>query len=106
MSLHFLEPWLAIEDREQASVIHDQLVSEVTENHVLSGIDFDVIGIMRSNDDILILLHDSRVAAVHLTWSDVPHESGTWPRAEIFASFDQWRDERMVPAHKEWLELG
>jgi hypothetical protein len=45
----------------------------------------------------------STCAVVHLTYSKKREANANWPHTKIFASLGAWREECMLPDHKEYF---
>jgi hypothetical protein len=98
-SLSFLEPWRALPP-ERAEALLREVRIELSPGHPLYGADLAAIAVSRIADDALFRLDDGRVAKVHLTWSRAA-EQKPWPSHRIYASFEEWAQQVMIPDH-EW----
>jgi hypothetical protein len=75
---------------ELARSLEAELRQELAPGHRLYGRDAVAIAKREANDDVLFALPNSaEVAVVHLTWARRP-EPLPWPRATIYASFDEF----------------
>jgi hypothetical protein len=95
----FLEPWSALPP-ERAEALLREVHTELSPGHPLYGAKLTAIAVSRLADDVLFLLEDGRVAKVHLTWSKAA-ERKSWPSHRIYASFEEWAQQVMIPDH-EW----
>jgi hypothetical protein len=100
-SFSLLEPWRALPP-ERAQALLREVQIELSPGHPLYGADLTAIAVSRLADDVLFLLDDGRVANVHLTWSRGA-EQNPWPSHRIYASFEEWAKQVMIPDH-EWDE--
>jgi hypothetical protein len=98
-SFSFLEPWRALPP-ERAEALLRELQIELSPGHPLHGIQLAGIAVSRHADDVLFRLQDGRVAQVHLTWRRGV-EKNPWPSHRIYASFEEWAQQVMVP-DREW----
>jgi hypothetical protein len=82
-------PWY----RDERPVLLDELRRELGTDHVLYGLRLSVLASRRDRDDVLVAINDgtSRVAKVHLTWSQRT-ETPPWPMTNLFASIESWAD--------------
>jgi hypothetical protein len=102
-SFSFLEPWRAL-DPERAEALLREVQIELSPGHPLYGARLTAIAVSRLADDVLFLLVDGRVSNVHLTWSRTA-ERKSWPSHRIYASFEEWAQQVMIPDH-EWDMRG
>jgi hypothetical protein len=99
------QPWQAVPP-DQASLLTSQLQRELTAGHVLSGVKTRAIAMATNRDDVLFELidHAQPLAVVHLTWSQQPQTDLGSPDARLFASWDEWVRERLIPDSSEFRE--
>jgi len=100
VAVEWLVPWVPVADEETSARLRDVLKRELPARHILEGYQFEVVGRRQDQDDVLVALDDDRVAVVHITGSK--GSDPNWPWTKIYASFEQWRTEFMVPNHAEW----
>lgn len=79
-AFEFLEPWHSCSN----VFFNDELLREVSRDHVLYGMDAKVIARRQDIDDFLFELSDGRFANVHLTWAKETNPE--WPATEIYES--------------------
>ena len=99
----FLEPWVQLVSDHEAFA--KQLQKEVSSKHVLYGKTIKVIGRRQDNDDVLIELEDERFrfAVVHLTWAKQANENRMFPRTQLFTSWIDVYNNRIVADHEEYM---
>src|SRR5678815_2005737 len=87
-------PWYTPED---ASDLERELAAELAPGHVLAAVKVKAIARRQDQDDVLFQLLDgsARVAVVHLTYAG--RGNSQWPRATLFADFEAWRSEQLLP---------
>ena len=99
----WLEPWCDLAERgpDAVATFERVLDRELAPGHVLHGIPVAAIGKKDGTDDVLFRLLDGtgRVAVVHLTWTQSPPDRPPWPIAEVYASFEEFTEQRMRPDH-------
>jgi hypothetical protein len=83
----------------------EELLREISPEHILNGIDVSLVAIRKDCDDVLFALNDgsSRFAVVHLTWSGKRETNLKSPGTRIFADFQLWL-EYMNATHKAFAE--
>ena len=105
--MDWLEPWwlIAEKGRDFAATFEHVLAREVAPGHKLHGVPVEAIGKRNGNDDVLFRLLDGseRVAVVHLTWTQSPPEQPPWPYSEVYASLEQFGEQRMRPDHEDFI---
>lgn len=99
------EPWQAL-PIDQVTMLTSQLQRELPAGHVLSGVETRAIARTANRDDVLfeLLDHDKRLAVVHLTWSQQAQTDSRWPDTCLFATWDEWVRERLIPDCAEFRE--
>ncbi len=106
--MNWLEPWvdLAKWERDLVTTFERVLDRELAPGHVLYGVPVAAVGKRDGTDDVLFQLLDGsgRVAVVHLTWTHSPPERPPWPATEVYASFEEFTEQRMRPDHEEAVE--
>lgn len=84
----FLEPWVATKSSDG---LEAQLKIELSKNHVLQNLEWNVIARRYDQDEILLKIKDeSRVAEVHLTWGNKPDTHPQFPSTVFYSSFEEW----------------
>jgi hypothetical protein len=104
-NLSLLEPWQAL-SVDEAAMLTSQLRRELAPGHVLFAIQAKAVAKTANRDDVLFELsdHAKPLAAVHLTWSKKAQADSRWPTVQLFASWDDWVRERLIPDHADYLE--
>lgn len=83
--LNYLEPYqkaINMDEKTISSLLHE-LKLELSNNHILYNTDVDLIAQKTNNDEIVLELHDGRIAVVHLTWKSKP-ETREYPITRIY----------------------
>ncbi|MDL2345081.1 hypothetical protein QOL99_13090 [Deinococcus sp. MIMF12] len=78
----------------QAEMFAGELHAEVSEGHVLHGVDVQFLARRLGYDDFLAYAPDLEApwVSVHLTWK--PHEPPPWPSSYLYASLEDFLAER------------
>jgi hypothetical protein len=87
---------------ERRAALESELARELPPNHVSSGRRVTPIAASAEEDDVLFEVAGVGLAVVHLTWSGRQESSPVWPRAQLLATFDEWRERVMLPDHHEF----
>jgi hypothetical protein len=102
-NLEILIPWRIITDTSEksAEVLTAELSSELVPKHVLYGLTESAVAARIDRDDVLFEIEgcDMALAVVHLTWQK--ESDPQWPTTRLFASWEQWVRDEMLPAHQE-----
>jgi hypothetical protein len=55
-------------------------------------------------DDVLFEVGsaDRTYAVVHLSWRSEPEHDPQWPATELFSTWEQWVEQRMIPDNVEF----
>ena len=94
-SIDWKDPWVAAGRQEE--IFAKQLQKELAPKHPLYGLPASAIGRRVDCDDVLFLLGDDTMAVVHLTWSEKQVVDPRWPWFELYASVDDFVENRMLP---------
>jgi hypothetical protein len=99
------QPWQAL-PVDQVAVLTRQLQSELAPGHVLFGLKARAIAMRANQDDVLFELsdHTSPLAVVHLTWNQEAQSDPSVPATQLFANWDDWVRERLIPDSSEFRE--
>jgi hypothetical protein len=96
----WLEPWVLVLE-EHRSPLEDALRAELSRNHALYGRAATAMARRVDNDDVLFAIESpSEFAVVHLTYALHPEQGPEWPATRLFASFDEFVSDCMVPDHE------
>jgi hypothetical protein len=104
--VEWLVPWRPIsDDPAQAKGMERELARELSGDHQLFGLPVRAAASRQDCDDVLFAAEDGtgRVAVVHLTWTPSPPEQPPWPGTIVYASFEAWVAEGMVPDHDDFF---
>jgi hypothetical protein len=71
----FWRPMYDGEDGTEAQSFQNILASELTSVHPLFSFQPKILGRCRSNDDVVAILNDGRIAVIHLTWKGKPDQN-------------------------------
>ena len=98
----FLEPWIP----ETSMIFLEELHKEISENHILYGVNLDVIARREDKDEVLYQYKTNphKYVQVHLTWKMDKEIDPRWPRTREFNSFDHWVNEVMLINNKGYEE--
>jgi hypothetical protein len=98
-----LEPWLAVKSEERNG-LEAELAREMRSDHVLSGCQCRAVARRCDCDDILFETTSKKgsFAVVHLTWSGKPDQFPTWPSTSFFASWEDFKEQAMIPDHQAY----
>jgi hypothetical protein len=99
--MSFLEPWAGI-SAERGAKLEAQLARELPRGHILDGRPSTAVAARGDQDDVLFEVPGLGYVVVHLSWSRGRATSAEWPRAQVYATLEQWRD-RMKRDHEEFL---
>ena len=103
--MDWLEPWTSTEGSEAAylKTFAEQLARETSHGHELHRLAVRLIGRGNGDDALFEILDGSgRVAEVHLDWQG--KQKPPWPSSVVYGSLAEWRENRMIPEHKEWMK--
>lgn len=103
--MKWLDPWSPVESTNEAyrEKFMRQLATEVSCGHPMYKLPVQLIGRGNSDDCLFAILDGTnRVAVVHLVWQGP--QKPPWPDTTIYKKFETWRDEHMLPEHKEWTD--
>ena len=103
--MEWLEPWRPEGETSRArESLKRQLAKEVCPGHPMYGLPVELIARGDGDDCLFAILDETnRVAVVHLVWQGP--QKPPWPHTEIYNNLEEWRLERMLPEHKEWVEI-
>lgn len=75
---------------QQAETFVGELLAEVSEGHVLHGVNVQFLARRLGYDDFLAYAPDLEApwASVHLSWK--PRETPPWPSSVLYASFEEF----------------
>ncbi len=93
--LKFLDPYHDAIEMEEESIkaLINELKLELSDKHILSGENIELIARKMHNDDIILELEDKRIAVVHLTWKSKKESEG-YPITRIYKDkVDFWNKE-------------
>lgn len=81
--------WESIENSKE--YFKRELIKEVSENHILYGVEVKEIARREDCDDVLFLLLDgsNRYAVVHLTWSGKREDSKNYPKTRLYDNLEE-----------------
>jgi hypothetical protein len=98
----YLEPWIP----EISKTFLEELQNEISENHILNGIDLIVTARRLDKDEVLFQLQEdpNKYVHVHLTWRGDKELNTNWPISRVFNSFEEWAKEVMLLDNKEYEE--
>lgn len=98
-----LEPWLALQNEERAS-LETELAKEMRPDHVLSGAECRAVACRCDCDDVLFETNSQQgpLAVVHLTWSGMPDQFAQWPSTRFFDSWEAFKIQEMIPEHQAY----
>lgn len=98
----FLAPWTRV--GEYADNLESELRKEITACHPLYSLTTRPIAQRTDSDDVLFEVDspEFRYAVVHLSWTDEPEHDPRWPDTEVFATFEDWIENRMKPDNKRF----
>ncbi|MGJ4959559.1 hypothetical protein ACQR1H_28240 [Bradyrhizobium sp. HKCCYLRH2015] len=85
------EPWYWLTDDHLRATFEVELARELAPGHALANLPVRSIAKRDDCDDVLVMLNDGRVAAVHLTWSGRRDADTRWPTTVIYESLEDWR---------------
>jgi len=99
----FLEPWFSLETT-RAQYAANELSREIGPKHALKGVKVTALAARQDRDDFLFVIDESGICVtVHLTFGQAVEGDPRWPNARFYDSLDQWRIERMIPDHEEFI---
>lgn len=101
-ALEILLPWRTISDSPNAERLSAELSSELAPNHALYGLKSRAVANRIDRDDVLFTVDggSSPLAVVHLTWRK--ESDPNWPSTKLFASWEEWVRDEMIPANEEY----
>jgi hypothetical protein len=94
----WLPPWAPVDDPASRAALEAELIRELSAEHVLSGVQFRLVGRHTGRDDFLFELEDGRFAQVHLTWSKETRP--LWPATDVYETWAEWVRDSMIPDHQ------
>jgi hypothetical protein len=101
-AFEILLPWRIISDSADAQRFTAELSSELSTKHILFGLKVAAVAHLIDRDDVLFEIAggSAPLAVIHPTWNreSDPH----WPTVRLFASWDEWVQDEMLPAHEEY----
>lgn len=79
--------WIALDNNQ--NYYEQELYKELSEKHILYGIQVKEIARREDCDDVLFLLLDgsNRYAIVHLTWNRKKEPNPIYPRTRMYTNF-------------------
>jgi hypothetical protein len=99
----FRAPWHA-----STGTLHYELYGECGPGHKLYGVVARQVATRGDCDDVLFELFGenapAQFAVVHLTWGSRPDRNLPFPSTGLYASFEEWVRECMIPEAEEWAE--
>jgi hypothetical protein len=100
-ALEILLPWRIISDSTVAQRLSAELSSELSAKHVLFGLKASAVANRIDRDDVLFEITGgiAPLAVVHMTRQK--ESDPCWPATRLFASWDEWVQSEMLPAHGE-----
>jgi hypothetical protein len=100
--LEVLSPWQIISDSTNAEHLVRELSSELSPQHPLHGLKTTAVAKRIDRDDVLFAVDggSAALAVVHLTWR--MESDPRWPITRLFASWEDWVHNEMLPAHEEY----
>lgn len=101
-ALEVLPPWQIISDSTNAERLSQELSSELSPQHALHGLQTTAVAKRIDRDDVLFAVDDgsAALAVVHLTWRK--ESDPLWPNTRLFATWEDWVKNEMLPAHEEY----
>ena len=81
--------WAKVTSATERQELEDELIRELSTDHILHGVNVAAVGRRSRRDDVLFRLADGRFAQVHLTRRF--ESSPEWPSTDIYESFAAWR---------------
>ena len=99
--IDFKPPWERVSVKEKMR-LEGELAIERSLLHNLATVDCLAVARRIDSDDVLfeITPHLCECAVVRLTWSEQVEMQPETPAFEIFATFDDWVQERMLPDYE------
>jgi hypothetical protein len=96
----WLAPWQA--SGEFSESLENELAREVAPSHSLYRVARRAIGRRNDCDDVLFALADETIplAVVHLTWAGRTEVDPTFPSLQIYNSWQDWVDNRLLPDYR------
>ena len=79
----------------------EELNRELSPGHVLETLQLLALGHSGAADDAIFESEDGRIFHVHLTFGRHP-EPTPLPHTRVYADADEWVQQVMLPAHKEY----
>ncbi len=94
----FNQPWFDINDYPKGhdKTLLDELKKEIPEDHILHGIDFEILARRQDQDDILIIAQNDYFI-VHLTWTG-HQETNPYPRTAQYKTLESLKDKLLEDA--------
>lgn len=102
LPFEWLAPWYGVDEVSENCSLEAELRQESCDTHGLAGQSVTTIARRGDMDEVLFRLSDGRVAMGHLTWTQGKELDPRWPTTTLYASFEQWAEQHMVPLHA-WL---
>lgn len=96
-SFTFLEPWVPV--REYGHNLEQELQKEIVSGHPLYSRRVRAIAQRTDCDDVLFEVDSAEhpYAVVHLSWTGEPEHDPKWPDTQLFPTWEQWAEQRMIP---------
>jgi hypothetical protein len=103
--IQLVTPWQHLAEN-RAEEVSLELKRELSSAHVLYGIEARAIAGRIDRDDILFELSgfEKQLAVVHLTWSQKSEQDSKYPMTKLFAEWDDWVREKLLPDHEDYGE--
>jgi len=97
----WLQPWNPLNSEQDRQNLFAELQREVDSIHPLYGLTATAVAYRDDQDDVAFLLKDGRLAVVHLTWIG-KQDCSPFPRTDLYAEAEEFKQQRMIPDHLEW----
>jgi hypothetical protein len=101
-ALEVLHPWQIISDSSDAERFSAELFAELSPKHALYGLKTTAVAHRIDRDEVLFKIDggNAPLAVVHLTWRR--ESDPRWPTTTLFASWEEWVRDEMIPANEEY----
>ena len=101
-ALEILLPWRTLSDSAITERFSAELSTELYPKHPLYALKVKAVANRIDRDDVLFEISggSAPLAMVHLTWQK--ESDPRWPTTRLFASWDEWVQGEMLPAHGEY----
>lgn len=92
-----LSPWwyVDVEDTDFKATFEDQLIIEVPNDHLLYGLDVELIARGHGDDCLFKIKNSEQVASVHLTWRKST-ERNPFPLTTVYQNFNEWYEKEYI----------